>query len=162
MNKPFKETKLGKLVSEKIPELAKVVGDLLPSQGVLGIVKNGIKMANIKEEDKSEMLAIHSELEIEFFKLHNDNTINARQREIELKSSLGVYMQNAGAGLVILAFIGLLYGIVFMKMEVQNKELVYTLLGMLGGTVGTIFNYWFGSSAGSTKNNDVLRDLAKK
>ncbi len=125
-------------------------------------MKNAIDLATISNEEKEELHAGIKELELEFFKLHNENTINARQREIELKNSIGVYVQNGGASVVILAFIGLLYGVVFMKMEVQNKELVYTLLGMLGGTVGTIFNYWFGSSAGSTKNSDVLRDLAKK
>jgi hypothetical protein len=162
MKKPFKETKLGKLVTEKLPQVASVVGDLLPNQGVLGIVKNAIDIATVSQEEKKEMLEAYSELELEVFKLHNSNTESARNRELVLKDSIGVWVQNISASCIIVAFIGLLFGVVFMKVEVQNKELVYTLLGMLGGIVGSIFNYWFGSSAGSSKSNDVLRDIARK
>jgi len=38
--KKFKDTKLGKWLSEKAPKVLDAVGDLLPDQGALGIVKN--------------------------------------------------------------------------------------------------------------------------
>lgn len=37
--KKFKDTKVGKWVREKLPEVADNIGDVLPDQGVLGIVK---------------------------------------------------------------------------------------------------------------------------
>ncbi len=160
--KPFKETKIGKLITEKLPDVAATIGDLLPNEGVLGIAKNAIDMATVSKEEKAELNKALADLEFMYFQERNKDVANARQREVDLKNTIGVYMQNSSAGLIILAFVGLLYGIVFMKMEVQNKELVYTLLGSLGTIVVTIFNYWFGSSSGSSKSNDALRDLVKK
>jgi len=40
MSKPLKETKVGQWLREKAPSVLDVVGDVLPDQGVLGVVKN--------------------------------------------------------------------------------------------------------------------------
>jgi len=40
MNKKLKDTKVGIWLREKAPSVLDVVGDVLPDQGVLGIVKN--------------------------------------------------------------------------------------------------------------------------
>ena len=39
MNK-IKDTKIGKFLAEKAPNVLKVVGDVLPDNGSLGIIKN--------------------------------------------------------------------------------------------------------------------------
>lgn len=39
-SKPIKQTKLGKWLKGKAPRVLDVVGDLLPDQGALGVVKN--------------------------------------------------------------------------------------------------------------------------
>ena len=39
-NKKFKDTKVGKFLKEKAPGILNKVGDVLPNNGVLGIVKN--------------------------------------------------------------------------------------------------------------------------
>ena len=39
-NKKIKDTNLGKWLAEKAPNILNTVGDLLPDQGALGIVKN--------------------------------------------------------------------------------------------------------------------------
>jgi hypothetical protein len=158
MKKPFKETKVGNFLSTALPGIA----DVLPDKGILGIAKNIIDQSTVSESEKAEMLAEIKNIEFEMFQEQTKDTQNARQREVALKDTIGVWVQNLSACVVIVAFIGLLFGVVFMKIEVQNKELVYTLVGLLGGVVGSIFNYWFGSSQGSTKRNDQMIELLHK
>jgi hypothetical protein len=160
--KPFKETKVGKLITEKLPEALQVVGDVLPDKGVLGIAKNIIEKSTISPEEKQQLVNQIHEFELTMVQEEMKNTADARNREVQLRNTIGVWMQNVAAGIIISAFVGLLFGIVFMKVEVQNKELVYTLLGSLGTIVVTIFNYWFGGSAGSTKKTDQLLEMIKK
>jgi hypothetical protein len=163
MKKTFKETKVGKFICDKLPEALAIVGDVLPDKGVLGIAKNIIDKSTISAEEKQEMINQLAEFEQTELNAYLADTQDARQREVELKNTLGVYVQNFAAGAVIVAFLVLLFAIVYMSIEVQNKELVYTLLGVHGTLVTQIFQYWFGSSAGSAKANDTLRNvLAKK
>ena len=64
----FKDTKLGKWLREKAPKVLDVVGDLLPDQGALGIVKNLIdKDPDLSAEDiakANEMIKDMYELEV--------------------------------------------------------------------------------------------------
>jgi len=64
MNNPkkrLKDTKLGKFLSEKAPKVLEAVGELLPTDGVLGIVKNLIEKEDPKvlaPEDKETALKL--------------------------------------------------------------------------------------------------------
>jgi len=58
-NKKFKDTKVGKFLSEKAPGIIESVGDVLPDKGVLGIVKNLIdKDKSLPPQDKETALAL--------------------------------------------------------------------------------------------------------
>jgi len=58
-NKKFKDTKVGKFLSEKAPGILESVGDVLPDKGVLGIVKNLIdKDKSLPPQDKETALAL--------------------------------------------------------------------------------------------------------
>ena len=51
--KKFKETKVGAFLTEKAPQLVSQLGEFLPDQGGLGIVKNLISSdTNIEPQDK--------------------------------------------------------------------------------------------------------------
>ncbi len=55
--KKIKNTKLGKWLSEKAPEVLNVVGELLPDKGALGVVKNLIdKDDSIDSEEAQRMI----------------------------------------------------------------------------------------------------------
>lgn len=60
-NKKIKETKLGEWLKEKAPGVLSTVGDLLPNQGALGLVKNlldkepGIDPAEAKAKVDAEI-----------------------------------------------------------------------------------------------------------
>jgi hypothetical protein len=65
-NKKFKDTKVGKFLSEKAPGILESVGDVLPDKGVLGIVKNLIdKDKSLPPQDKETALALLNQDTIE-------------------------------------------------------------------------------------------------
>lgn len=58
-NKKFKDTKVGKFLKEKAPGILNKVGDVLPDNGVLGIVKNLITNdVELTPQDKETALAL--------------------------------------------------------------------------------------------------------
>ena len=57
--KTFKETKIGAFLSSKAPKVLQALGDILPNQGTLGVVKNLISSDNkIKAVDKEQALKL--------------------------------------------------------------------------------------------------------
>ena len=59
LKKKFKDTKVGKFLSNVAPNIVGGVGDVLPNSGVLGIVKNLIsKDETITVEDKEKALKL--------------------------------------------------------------------------------------------------------
>ena len=58
-NKKFKDTKVGVFLKEKAPKILDSIGDLLPNQGVYGIVKNLISQdETLPVKDKEEALRL--------------------------------------------------------------------------------------------------------
>jgi hypothetical protein len=65
-DKKVKDTKLGQWLREKVPSVLDVVGDALPDQGVLGMVKNLVdKDPNVSVEDKLEFEKLKQQQEVE-------------------------------------------------------------------------------------------------
>lgn len=63
--KKFKDTKVGKWIQEKLPEVASNVGDVLPDKGVLGIVKRIVDGSpELTAQDKLEFDRLAAEQEI--------------------------------------------------------------------------------------------------
>ncbi len=57
--KTFKETKIGAFLANKAPKVLAAIGDVLPDQGGLGVVKNLITSdTNIKAIDKEEAMRL--------------------------------------------------------------------------------------------------------
>ena len=57
--KTFKETKVGAFLASKAPKVLSAIGDVLPDQGTLGLVKNIISSDNkIKAVDKEEAMRL--------------------------------------------------------------------------------------------------------
>jgi len=63
--KKFKDTKIGKFLKDKAPNILDVVGDILPDNGALGIVKNLIDKDESIDPETKKML--HDQL-IESYK----------------------------------------------------------------------------------------------
>jgi len=57
--KTFKETKVGSFLASKAPNVLNAIGDILPDQGTLGIVKNLISSdSNIEPVDKEQAMKL--------------------------------------------------------------------------------------------------------
>ena len=143
--KKIKDTKIGKFLSEKAPQILAVVGDVLPEQGTLGIVKNLIsKDPDLTPEEKEE---IHNRL-VEFYKLEVEDRDSARQREVEITKAGGNdWMMNVTGVIGLTCFVFIVYSVVYIPTVLDN-ELFIHLMGMVEGVViGNIFAFYYGTSS---------------
>tara|TARA_Y100000593_G_scaffold87233_1_gene167369 strand:- start:699 stop:1151 length:453 start_codon:yes stop_codon:yes gene_type:complete len=70
--KKFKETKVGAFLTEKAPKLVSQLGEFLPDQGGLGIVKNLISNdTELPPEDKETAMKL---LELDIMEMENVST----------------------------------------------------------------------------------------
>ena len=142
--KPFRETKVGKWLTNKAPKILEVAGDLLPDAGLLGSIAKMIeKDPDLTPEEKIEA---HRQL-TELYKLEVADRDSARNREVEkAKTGQFDFMFNL-TGLVGLgAFAFIIYAIVFLEVPKENKEVWIHLIGICEGVVLSIFGYFFGSA----------------
>jgi len=62
--KPFKDTKVGRFLREKLPEVAGSVGNVLPDQGILGVLKRVVDGSpELSAQDKLEFDRLVNEME---------------------------------------------------------------------------------------------------
>ena len=137
--KPFKETKVGKFLFNKIPALA---GDVLPDKGILGVVKNLI------DSDDSMPQADKDALYKELYEMEVADRDSARQREVEVKKDGGQDWMMFITGIVGSAsFIFTIYAVVYVPSVLENDLFVH-LMGMIEGVViSNIFAYYYGTSS---------------
>ena len=142
--KKFKETKVGKLLTDKAPKILDIVGDVLPDKGVLGIVKNLISNSDdLSAEDKAQALADLKEL----YELEVKDRDSARNREIEVAKTRNFDFLFNLTGLVGLSvFCFIVYAIVYLQVPESNKDVWIHLIGISEGVVLSIFGYYFGSA----------------
>jgi hypothetical protein len=150
MRKKFKDTKVGKFLSEKAPKILQVVGDILPERGALGIVKNLINLSDDLSPEDKQML---SEEILKLEELELKDRESARNREIEIakihKYDFLFYL----TGIIgLAAFCFMIYAIVYLTIPAENKEVWIHLIGITEGIVISIFGYYFGSSIRRNSN----------
>jgi len=143
-NKKFKDTKIGKFLKNKAPNILDIVGDILPTSGTLGIVKNLInKDDTIDAETKKEL---HNQL-IEAYKTEVADRDSARKREVEIAKVRKFDFMFTLTGLVGLStFVFLVYAIVYIQIPEHNEKTFYTLIGLVEGITLSLFGYFYGSS----------------
>lgn len=158
--KPFKETKLGKFLGEKAPAVLDAVGDILPDQGVLGVVKNVFeKIQGITPEERKEFEKLVQEYEKEIFTLEIQDRASARTRETEFVKSTGHidWMQVCVGITVMLSFVSLQYALINLHIPDENRDTFMHMVGMIDTSVGLVIGYYFGSSKGSHDKSKLLR-----
>ena len=137
--KPFKETKVGKFLLDKLPGIA---SDILPDKGVLGIVKNLIDSDDSMDEAQKD--AMYKEL----YEIEVADRDSARKREVEVKKAGGQDWMMFITGIVGLAsFVFTIYAVVYVPSVIENDLFVH-LMGMIEGVViSNIFAYYYGTSS---------------
>ena len=139
--KPFKETKVGKVLS-------KLTG-ILPKEGVLGVVKNLLDSDDtLTPEEKKKAL----EQALEAYKIEVSDRDSARKREVELRKYGADWMFNATGVVGLLAFAFLVYTVVTTEVPASNKEIFIHMIGIVEGVALSIFGYYFGSAVKQNKN----------
>lgn len=139
--KKLKDTKVGKWLKENAPKVLDTVGELLPDNGALGVVKKLIDSDDsIPEDKKSEFQRLEFELELEDRK-------SARTREVEVKKTGDKDVMMMITGIVgLISFVFTIYAVVYVP-SVRENELFIHLMGMIEGVViGNIFAYYYGTS----------------
>ena len=139
--KPFKETKVGKLLGN--------ISGILPENGVLGVLKQVIDTDDtLTPEEKEEA---HKWL-IEAYKAEVEDRDSARNREIEIaKTGKFDLMYNLTGIVGLSAFSFIVYAIVYLEIPAENKEVWIHLIGICEGIVLSIFGYFFGTSMKDSK-----------
>jgi len=139
--KPFKETKVGKLLGK--------VGGLLPESGVLGVLKQVIDTDDtMTPEEKEEA---HKQL-VEAYKAEVQDRDSARNREVEVAKTGKVDWLFNITGLVGLGAFGVIvWAILALDIPESNRELFYHLIGIVEGVTLSIFGYYFGTSMKDNK-----------
>ena len=177
--KKFKDTKLGGFISKAgkfLPNVAEFAADALLPGKVGTVVSNMI--SGLKEEGSAEAIALaeemelkRMEIELEFEKLEIEELAlivqdldSARNREVEI-AKLGKGDWKMGVvlifGLLLFGFIA--YVIVFVTVPEENQTLFHHLVGMIEGAVAIkVFNYYFGSSKGSSDKNVLMSNNRSK
>lgn len=152
--KKFKDTKLGGWLKEKAPKVLDVVGDFLPDNGVLGIVKNLIDHEpNLTPEQKAEFHRLENEFALELLK----DKQNARGREIDFIKTTGhldYFMWIVGI-FVMLMYAACMAITVWVPLETSMRESFLAMRETSNNGFWTLVGYYFGSSA-SSRVKDML------
>ena len=141
--KPFKDTAVGKFLLEKVPGF---VVDVLPDNGVLGIVKNLIDSdSSLTQHDRDTLLK-------ELYQLEVEDRDSARKREVEKAKTGGFDLMFNLTGLIgLAAFAFIIYAIVYLSIPEGNKEVWIHTIGIIEGITLSIFGYFYGSAVKQNK-----------
>lgn len=156
----IKDTKVGQWLKANAPKVLDVVGDLLPSNGVFGVVKNAINIIqpDLPIEQKLEFTKLEQQFEKEILELEIKDREGARNREVEYVKATGHadWMQIIIGVMIMLSFFAGLILIGFKPIPTGNEHIMINAIGIMEGLVLSVASYYFGSSLGSK-----IKDLKK-
>ena len=144
MKKKFRETKVGKFLSEKAPDILNVAGELLPDAGLLGAVSKMIDESKLTPEDKAQA---HAQL-VELYNLEVEDRKSAR-----LMYSSDSTVQKILATVFTIAYFALSFIMFkyFVEEDINLGEFeisfISTIFGAMSAKVNTVVDFFFGGSA---------------
>ena len=152
MSKEERKKKWGKAkewLKTNAPKALEVVGDILPDNGALGVIKNILdKDPDVSPEQQAQFDAMIKEM----YELEVRDRESARAREVEVKKAGKQDWMMFITGVVGLAsFVFTIYAVVYVE-NVRENDLFIHLMGMIEGVViGNIFAYYYGTSSQDRK-----------
>jgi len=114
-------------------------------------------LLKLKELEQSFAICM-KELDIDLEKIASEDRNSARQREIAIKDNAPKVL----AGVIVTGFFAILGVISFVELPAASQAPVNILLGALTAMLSQVGNYYFGSSAGSSKKNEMIGSLLNK
>lgn len=156
--KKFKDSKLGKFLSEKLPQYKELVGEIPIAGPILEAVLGKIQQdPDVPEETKAEILKLKQEHDKEMYSLEIEDRNSARNREIEIAKAGGNDHLMYVAGYVALAaFLGMICAVIFLPENITHNSLFHQLMGIIEGVALTVFSYYFGTSKSSADKTKIL------
>ena len=138
--KPFKDTRVGKFLMKKLPDMAGAALTGGPLEALKTLIDDD---PQISTEEKEQL---HREL-VEMYKLEVEDRDSARTREVEVaKSGKFDFLFNLTGIVGLTAFGVVVLAILTLEIPESNKELFYHMVGIVEGVVLSIFGYYFGTS----------------
>lgn len=113
------------------------------------------KLLALKKAD-ADFKARMAELEVDLERIAAGDRDSARQREVQVKDKAPIVLAICAIGGLFSVLAGLLSGVAIMPREYE--AMVMLLVGALGRDVGQVFNYYFGSSAGSAAKDKTIHN----
>ena len=142
--KKFKETKVGKWLIDKAPEILDVVGDFVPDAGLLGAVGKMIDASQMTPQEKQyaqvQLTSLY-ELEVEDrknarFLYSSDSTV---QKILAVVFTVAYFL---------LSYVMFQY---FIEEDISLGEFeigfISTIFGAMSAKVNTVVDFFFGGSA---------------
>jgi hypothetical protein len=152
------KTRVGKFlqsIGRPLGSIVSIVGDITGIESIESIGKAILNDNKLTQEEK--------EIALSLIELDKQDVANARDMQKaalsqdDIFSKRFVYYFSSFWSFIAAA---LLIGIMFIEIPANNVRLVDTTFGFLLGTVlASMFTYFFGSSAGSAKKDNLIEKL---
>ena len=147
--KKFKDTRVGKFISENVPEAL----DALDGIPAVGAIKGVLKLAgvNLPEHKLEEFNAALADYEKEMAALEVQDRESARAREVDFVKATGHidrFMLILGV-FVLIAFAYCMYVTVYVELAESQREMFIEIRATTRDILLSLAAYYWGSSAGS-------------
>lgn len=130
-----------------------VLGRDAPEDEVAEAIKNAdpetlLKLKEADQQYKIEMQKLGVRVE----EIHASDRDSARQRQTKMRD----WTPSILGALIILGFFSVLGAMMAWEMPTTSKDVLQIMLGALGTMSASVVAYFFGSSAGSQRKNELL------
>jgi len=115
---------------------------------------NLLKLKELEQSFATRM----KELDIDLEKIASEDRNSARQREVALKDNAPKIL----AGVIVTGFFAILATISCVELPEASRQPINLLLGALMTMLTQVGNYYFGSSAGSSRKNEMMARMLNK
>jgi hypothetical protein len=150
--KKFKETALGKFITDKVPGVLDVVDDYFPPAKIL----TALVGKNLPPEDQIEFDKLIRDHEREMYALEIEDRDSARSREVELaKTGRNDHLMYAAGYTALGTFIAMVYAVIWKPSGVEHSPIFHQLMGIIEGVALTVFGYYFGTSKRAEEKRKV-------
>lgn len=155
--KKFKDTKVGKFITEKAPGILDAVDDVFPPAKILTALVGNEKLSPEETTEFNKLLLEYEQTERKDFLA---DVANARNMQLEALKQDDVFSKRYIyylASFIVATAVGFGGMLFFVQFPEENRRMIemFADLFLFAGAV-TVINYFFGSSKGSADKTKIL------
>lgn len=109
------------------------------------------------KQAENEFIAEMKRLDIDLEKIAADDRASARGMQVQTKSPVPAIL----AGVLIGGFLSLVALLAFREVPAPNRDIIVAAVGIFGGQLVTVYQFYFGSSSGSAKKDETIAKLSE-